>query len=97
MRPYVLVWHPLIGNRTVSRKEILDALNTIPEVLNWRAAVGTIFLISEQTSPQVSDKIRAKIPGLLHVVVPVDMNITQGWADKDTWDFLTRPRRAGQP
>jgi hypothetical protein len=97
MTPYVMTWLPFVNNVPVDRQVILNALNTVNGVLNWRASVGAVFIISNSTATVLSAQIQQKIPGLHHVIVPVDMTVTNGWADKETWEFLQRPRGAGMP
>jgi hypothetical protein len=93
MKPYVLTWLPWLDGGPIDRQKILDVLNTMPEVLNWRAAVGAIFIISESSPTQLSIGLRTRIPNLHHMIVPIDVTIADGWADKETWDFIQHSQR----
>jgi hypothetical protein len=81
----------------VDRQPLLDFIDKIPEIVNWQAGGGAIFLISEQSPDWISEKIHSKFPDLNYIIMPVDIVGAQGYTQKDVWDFLQRPRRAGQP
>jgi hypothetical protein len=93
MKPYILTWLPWLNGPT-ERQTILDALNSMPEVLNWRAAIGAVFIISDSPATVLSAGIRNRLPNLQYVIVPVDMSVSDGWADRETWNFLQNPQRA---
>jgi hypothetical protein len=82
----------------VERQQILDALDKVPEIVNWRAATGAIFIASESSGKVLSEKINSAIPRHVHFVL-VDAEIDQvwGWTDEETWNFIRRPRRIGEP
>jgi hypothetical protein len=97
MNIYVMIWHPYIGEKVIERSVVLDSLDKIPEIENWRANIGAIFIASKSSASEISDSIRQKIPGLMHMVIPIDLAHMQGWADRDTWEFILKPRPAGEP
>jgi hypothetical protein len=97
MKCYMMTWNlGLEGGGTIDRQTILAALDKDPTVVNWRAAVGAIFIISEKSQFDVGLSIHNTFPKLHFVVTPLDAYQLGGWADKDTWDFIVRPRRIGE-
>jgi hypothetical protein len=76
----------------VDRDELLQKLDQMPEVLNWRASVGAIFIVSKAGSVQLSLQIHGALPRLQFVLVSITNSICTGWADNGTWDFVNNPR-----
>ena len=87
-----MTWLPAIGQSPIDRQQILNVLDTMPEVVNWRAAVGAIFIISPGSATTLSEQIRRKLPGLQHVITRIDGFNVDGWADAETWNFVQYPR-----
>jgi hypothetical protein len=97
MKCFMMTWNVMLETGTfIERQTILTALDEEPTVVNWRAAVGAIFIISEKSQFDVGLSIHNKFPKLHFVLTPLDANQLGGWADKDTWDFIQRPRRIGE-
>jgi hypothetical protein len=94
MNCFILTWR---RNDDLPRRTILDTLDAIPDVLNWRAAVGAIIIVSESDARSISEKINEKLPKLHFLVSPVSIDSAEGYMDKDTWNFIRRPRRVGEP
>ena len=98
MKCYMTTWNTVLeGGGIIERQETLTALDKEPTVVNWRASVGGIFIVSEQNQFVVGTNIHNTFPKLHFVLAPLDVMQLGGWADKDTWDFIGRPRRIGQP
>jgi hypothetical protein len=97
MKTYMLTWHPWYKkfDSQVDRQHILDVIDKMPEVENWRAAIGAIFLATDLNARQLSDKIHQSMPDLTFLVVPAKLDQVEGWADRKTWDFIRRPKRVG--
>jgi len=93
MNCFILTWQP-----NTRRQEILDALDKIPEVLNWRASTGAIFIISNLDAVTLSKKINTSVgKDLFFVINPISIDTIEGFTDRDTWNFIRKPRRAGEP
>ncbi len=97
MKAFMITWLALLNGKWFDRQILLNALDATPEILNWRASVGAVFVVSASPINVLADRIRQKVPGLHFVITPVDIKQIQGWADKETWDFISRPRHAGMP
>jgi hypothetical protein len=96
MKCYVLTWDRLVNDDGKRRQEFLDFLDTIPEIVNWRGTVGIILIASDLSGEQIQEKIRARFPKELgFLIFPVNINDTQGYTNKDTWDFIRNPRPIG--
>jgi hypothetical protein len=88
MKCYAVIW------TGPERQKMIDALDKIPEILNWRAASGAIFIVSEQNEDWLAEKIHKEFPSIIFMVAPVKSVDVQGYQDKTTWEFIQNPRRA---
>lgn len=80
-----------------NRQELLDALDTIHSIKNWRAASGAIFIVTEESvaSSSLSQQIHKAIPSLQKFIIArIDGTQSQGLSDKETWNFLNNPKPA---
>jgi hypothetical protein len=80
------------GGGTVKRQDILDFLDSIPSIVNWRASTGAIFIVSNESARQLADRIHEKLPKLHFVLAPIVGFQCQGFAEKGTWDFINHPK-----
>jgi hypothetical protein len=92
MNCYLLTWTLKKGDQLFPAKEIVDYLDTLQDIKNWRNDVGAIFLVSELSPTQLHSKIHRKFPELRYIITPIDINDIEGWAPKDTWDFIRYPK-----
>jgi hypothetical protein len=97
MKVFVLVWSPLVINKVIDRQELIDVLDKIPEIANWRASTGAIFLNSDADAITLYERIHSAMPNLLFVVSEININTCKGWDVPQTWDFIARPRSVGLP
>jgi hypothetical protein len=89
MKIYVLTFRP-----HDQRERILKFLDTLPEVINWRASAGAIFIVSDSSADDISKKIHAEFSSLTHVLARIQTGNThdlQGWADPKTWEIIKHP------
>lgn len=101
MRCFVLSWHPFYeggkgkearSGKPVVRQDILDTIDKIDEVANWRASTGSIFIASDSSARVIAKKLRELMPLLTFVLLPIDIENVWGWTDKETWEFIQNPR-----
>jgi hypothetical protein len=88
-----MIWNPTLEGKpaqAIDRQVILDFLDTLPEVYNWRANLRAIFIVSDASHELLSEKIHTRFPGLLHIVALISGETCQGWVDQDTWDFIEK-------
>jgi hypothetical protein len=97
MKAFLITWLGNVRGQLFDRQLLLNALDKIPDVVNWRAAIGAVFVVSNATPVRLREQIHAALPDLQFVITPIDIQTIEGWADKETWDFVRRPRRVGQP
>jgi hypothetical protein len=90
----MLVWHPIVEKARIDRRSILDVLDTIPDVKNWRAHVGAILIASDSTAENLFRKIHEKLPTLIFLIAPIEIEEVFGWTDQDTWEFISEPKPA---
>jgi hypothetical protein len=85
-----------MGDTAINRQQILDMLDKDPQIKNWRASTGAIFIASEVSAKQLSEALHGTFPKLHFIIAPIDIEKTWGYSDKDTWEFIRRPQQPGQ-
>jgi hypothetical protein len=94
MNCYLMTW----SGSNVNTQTILDALDKLSEIVNWRSATGGIFIVSDTPPNDLSELINNSIPKHVHFVLArLRIGETWGYTDEKTWEFIRRPRRAGEP
>jgi hypothetical protein len=88
MKVYILAF----AYGSPSRQEMLDFLDTLPEIKNWRASEGVIYLAAEISDDQIAEKIRAKYPKLRFIVTQISSATSQGWGAGALWEFIAKPK-----
>jgi hypothetical protein len=83
------------SSRLIDRQDILDGLDKMPEISNWRASTGVIFFVSSEDMFRLSDKIHARFPDLLFMITPIRVSSAAGWTDRETWAFIRAETRYG--
>ncbi|MBV9861115.1 MAG: hypothetical protein JO267_03095 [Alphaproteobacteria bacterium] len=86
----LLVSPPVEVPTVVDRQDILNYLDKMPEVANWRASTGAIFIVTNANGMYLSTKIHEAMPRLLFAIVPIDSRQMWGWSDPDTWKFIAQ-------
>ena len=76
----------------ITRQKILDNLDKIPEISNWRASIGAIFIAGAFSVRELGEKIHGLMPDLLYLLSSIDMEKAAGWTDRQTWDFIQIPK-----
>jgi len=86
----------LMVHDSADRQKVLDVLDATPEVLNWRAAAGGVFLVtlSSTTSDHLGRVLAPKLPNIKFVIADIRGSRAQGMADDETWNFINSPRPA---
>lgn len=96
MKCYLLTWDRLVVDDNKRRQEFIDFLDTIPEIVNWRASVGVILLVSDLPAEIIQEKIRAKFPKELgFLLVPINIHDAQGYTNRETWEFIRNSNAVG--
>lgn len=91
MNCFALMWSDF------ARDKLIAAVDKVPEIVNWRASSGAIFLVSEESDNWLAEKIHEIVPELkTFLVTKIDMEHAQGYQDKQTWDFIQNPRAVGK-
>jgi hypothetical protein len=88
MKCYAILW----SVHDVERQSMLDFLDTIPEILNWRAASGTVFIVSESDVERLTELVRAVKLNMKFLITPIEMDDIQGYQDPKTWEFIRNPK-----
>jgi hypothetical protein len=78
------------------RQPILDAIEKVPEIVNWQAGGGAIFMVSEKNTEWLTEVIHEKLPDLTFVICPTNIGQMQGYLPKVVWEFIQRPRKVGE-
>ncbi|UBD63953.1 hypothetical protein K6V25_13445 [Bacteroides salyersiae] len=84
MKTYILIYSDLLG----SKQEVIDLLNSIPAINNWRTDITNSFFIkSESTADEIADSIIEKKTNVRFFISEISSNM-QGWLPKDAWKFI---------
>jgi hypothetical protein len=85
------------SDQQVTRKEILDYLDTRPEVKNWFAFLPASILIVSDTSVQVlTNLLCQRFPGKNFLITGVPVGQNNGWLAQNVWDFINNPKSTGR-
>jgi hypothetical protein len=78
------------------REKVIEAIDKVPEIVNWRSTAGAIFVVSEKTADWITNKIHKVFPEkeMIFLISPLNIQECQGYLDQETWDFLRTPKRA---
>ena len=96
MKPYLMVWNS--AQTDVWQQQLLDYLDTRPEVKNWFVPfLGTILLVADQAQnpSTLSNLIHGRFPTLLLAITPADSLSTNGWMPQKFWDLIREPKSSG--
>ena len=84
MKTYILIYSDLLG----SKQEVIDLLNSIPAINNWRTDITNSFFIkSESSADEIADSIIEKKTNVRFFISEISSNM-QGWLPKDAWKFI---------
>jgi hypothetical protein len=88
-RVYLLTYSRDLG----TRQQVKECLDTLPEVITWRAEIPSTFFIVSPSSPEKLGKaiqacVGAKAPRFLIVELGLSERQTWGWLTEEGWDFI---------
>lgn len=90
-RCFVIDFNPF----SLGRRELLQYLDTRPDVLNWFTALPSqVIVVSEQTPYRIGALVRARFPNQFFTVS--DFAGIDGWMTKEFWDFVNNPKSSGR-
>jgi len=93
LRPFLLIFDTIYG----PRQDILNYLDTRPEIKNWYAFMPTaIIVISDCQAPQIAALFRQRFPGRQFMITEVPRGENDGWLNKNVWDFINNPQSTGR-
>jgi hypothetical protein len=88
---YVLVFDDAVG----TRREVLDFLDKLPEILNWYACMSNaVFVVSNKTANELADLFRKFTKDKGRFVILDTETDRNGWLPKPAWEFIRNPRPA---
>lgn len=88
LRCFALIW------KETDRQAMLDFLDQVPEIVNWRTISGSVIIVSARDEDWLATKIHQKYPELTFIVAPLRLSEIQGMQPKETWDFIEKPKPA---
>ena len=89
MRAFLLAFNDSL----VPRQMMQNSLDKVPEILNWLAILqGGIFLTSDSSAQQLSQRIREQYPYLHFVVAELPRGFNDGFLPQVGWDFINDPK-----
>lgn len=93
LKPFLLAY----DNYNVTRKSMLDYLDTRSEFKNWFACLPAgIVIISDRTCYQLAEVLRQNFPGLFFIITEIPLGSNDGWLDKKVWSFINNPVSSGR-
>jgi len=93
LKPYLLS----VDGIVMRRNDVLDYLDTLPEVLNWYAIMrDSIFIISEYNATQLREALHLRFPYSFFIITELQAGMYDGWLPKKNWDFIARPHSSGR-
>lgn len=93
LKPFILVYNTF----QLTRQEILDFLDSRPEVKNWYAFLPTsIMIISDRTAYQLAEIFRQKYPNTYFIISEIPYGNNDGWLDKKVWSFINNSVSSGR-
>lgn len=93
MNPFLLV----IDISSITRQEVLNFLDTRPEVLNWYAVFSnSIIVVSNTNALMLQNIIAANFKNTFFLISQINSTTTGGWMNKEVWDFISNPHSSGR-
>jgi hypothetical protein len=90
---YMFASNALLAAAT--KQEVIDYFDSRPEIVNWKTTQGIILLVTQSTMIDITSKFRVRFPNVFLIMVEVTQNTSQGWLEKETWDFINNPKPVG--
>lgn len=92
-RAYLLVYNADVG----TRDSLLQIIDTMPEVTNWRYELPyTFYLISELSANDLAHRLRTLTGDKGRFLITEVSPNKQGWLPKDSWHFLNDKPNPGE-
>jgi hypothetical protein len=93
MKPYLFSFNATMG----TRQQVLDFLDTLPQVLNWYAPLPeSVIIISERGVSELQALIHNRYPMSYFIITEIPPGGNDGWLPKVAWDFINNPRSSGR-
>lgn len=93
LTPYLFSFNCL----AMPRQQVLDFLDTLPQVLNWYAVLAeSIIVISEHNAAELRELIRNRYPYTFFIITEIPRGNNDGLLPKAAWDFINNPRSSGR-
>lgn len=95
MKAYLIAWNDALeGGGQISRDQLIEFIDKVPQIVNWRSTLRSIFIASELSPQGIHEIVHRKYPKLHFIVAEVSLDTVWGWADQKTWDFIEKPKPA---
>ena len=80
----------IYGNAVGSREEMVEFVDNIPQIENWRYELpNTFYLISNLSSQELYTIIQKRNREIgVFLIMEINPSNMQGWLSKESWDFL---------
>jgi hypothetical protein len=65
-------------------------LDTVPEVKNWRATNGGVFIAKEMDENWLAERVHNAFLEMQFMITPLQIETVQGYQDAETWDFIRK-------
>ncbi len=79
----------LFSENYVSKDRLLSYIDGIDSIVNWRSDfVNSVYVKTEMSAENISEKLSAKFGTGRHLVVEISMSEKYGYLPDKTWNFL---------
>ncbi len=93
MKPYLFSFNATMG----TRQQVLDFLDTLPQVLNWYAPLPqSVILISDSPMQKLSELIHNHYPMSFFIITEIVDKANNGWLPREAWEFINDPKSSGK-
>lgn len=86
-----------IDGTLIQRNQVLNYLDTSPQILNWFAIMkDSILIISNYNATQLREMMHLAFPFGFFIITELQIGNYDGWLPGANWDFIANPRSSGR-
>lgn len=83
----------MVFDYSVSRSDVLDAVDDLPDAYNWYTCFpNAVFIVAGVSAWELSDKIKNCLPSIGRFVILDTNTDRQGRLPKSAWSLIGKPR-----
>ncbi|MBL4798971.1 MAG: hypothetical protein JKY50_16270 [Oleispira sp.] len=92
MKVYLITFYSITN--TVSRESIQKYFDIRPEILNWFGVMPQAILVATECSDSIVSSLLVEHfgQGIIFLITSADQYKTQGYINKEVWEFINNPK-----